>query len=84
MAQYDPSKRYTWTPEDKFEMSGEEFGAILNAFRTILSTPEAARILMVHQANSAVEIVLAKGVEKGFVKEVTDVPQLTVQKNGNN
>lgn len=84
MAQYDPTKRYTWKPEDTFVISGEEFGMMLNAFRNILSTPEAARILMVHQANMAVENVLARSVEEGFVKEVTEVPQLKVERNGNN
>ena len=36
MATYDPNKRYTWTPNDKFELSGAEFGLILNAFRATL------------------------------------------------
>ena len=80
---YDPSKKYTWTPEDKFEMSGEEFGIILNTFRTILNTPEASKILMVYEANKAIENIMAKSVEKGFVKEIPDIPQLKVEKNGN-
>jgi len=41
MTQYEPNKRYTWTPEDRFELTGEEFGTMLNAFRAILNTPEA-------------------------------------------
>ena len=59
---YDPSKRYTWTPEDTFEMSGEQFGIVLNAIRGILSTPEAARILMLDKANTAIESMMANAI----------------------
>jgi len=75
MATYDPNKKYTWTPNDKFELSGNEFGLILNTLRAILSTPEAARILLANQANDAIENVLAKAVEADVVKEVNDEPQ---------
>lgn len=71
---YDPKKTYTWTPNDKFEMSGEEFGIILNAVRGILATPEAARILMLDKANSAIENVMAKAVEQGTVVEADRPP----------
>lgn len=66
---YDPSKRYTWTPEDKFEMTGEQFGRVLNAFRAVLSTPEAQKILIVNSANECIEDILANAVESGIVKE---------------
>jgi len=79
---YDPTKMYTWTPEDKFEMTGEQFGIVLNAIRGILSTPEAARILLLDKANSAIEGMMANAVEQGIVTEVekppTDNPQLRV------
>ena len=70
MSQYDPNKRYSWTPDDKFELSGEQFGIILNTFRSILNTPEAARILMVNNANSIIEQLMQDSVIKGVVKEV--------------
>jgi len=70
MAQYDPNKRYTWGPEDKFEMNGREFGLILNSLRAILNTEEAAKILLAQQANAAIEGIMAKGVEADIVKEV--------------
>ena len=66
---YDPSKMYTWTPEDKFEMTGEEFGIVLNAIRGVLATPEAARILLLDKANTAIESMMAKAVEQGTVVE---------------
>lgn len=69
---YDPNKRWTWKPEDKFEMTGNQFGEILNAFRAILSSPEAQRILMIQQANNAVEDIIAKAVEDDIVKEIKD------------
>ena len=75
MAQYDPNKRYTWGPEDKFEMNGREFGLILNSLRAILNTEEAAKILLAQQANAAIEGIMARGVETDIVKEVVEAPQ---------
>lgn len=74
MATYDPSKRYTWTPNDKFEMTGAEFGLILNTLRAILSTEEASKILLANEANQAVERILAKAVENDVVKEAPQTP----------
>jgi hypothetical protein len=72
MAQYDPNKRYSWSPEDKFELSGREFGLILNTLRAILNTEEAAKIILAQQANAAIEAVMAKGVEADIVKEAIE------------
>lgn len=72
MATYDPNKRYTWTPQDKFELNGAEFGMILNALRAILGTEEAAKILLANQANDAIERALAKAVEADVVKEAEE------------
>ena len=69
---YDPNKKYRWTPEDKFEMSGSEFGVLLNALRAILHTPESQRILLADKANEIIETTLAKAVEAGVVKEASD------------
>ncbi len=66
---YDPNKKYTWTQEDQFVLSGGEFGLILNTLRAVLNTQEAARILLANQANQVVEGVLARGVESGVIKE---------------
>ena len=75
MATYDPNKRYTWTPNDKFELSGNEFGLILNAFRATLSTEEAGRILLANEANQVVERILAKAVEADIAKEAPEEPK---------
>ena len=69
---YDPNKKYSWTPDDSFIFSGAEFGILLNSFRAILSTQDAQRILLADKANDIVENALAKAVEAGIVKEAPD------------
>jgi hypothetical protein len=69
---YDPNKKYTWTPQDQFILSGGEFGLVLNAFRSVLNTKEATTILMANQANTVIEEILAKAVESGMVKEAAE------------
>ena len=69
---YDPSKKYTWTPQDEFTLTGEQFGLILNSLRGVISTPEASRILLAAEANNSLEAVMAKAVESGIVKEVPE------------
>jgi len=70
MAQYDPSKRYTWTPEDTFTLTGQQFGLILNTVRAYLSSEEAARFQLMVQANEVVEKLMIDGVEADIIKEV--------------
>jgi len=72
MAQYDPNKRYTWAPEDKFELSGQEFGLILNTVRTFLASEEAAKYQLMMQANNVIEGLMAKGVENDTIKEAPE------------
>jgi hypothetical protein len=71
---YDPNKKYTWTPDDAFVLSGGEFGVILNTLRNILNTPEAAKILLANQANTIIESTLQRMVENGSVKEFIQPP----------
>lgn len=74
--QYDPRKKYTWEPTDQFVFSGEEYATIINAFRSILSSTEGQRILMIERAHFIAESALARGLELGFVKEkLEDVPK---------
>jgi hypothetical protein len=74
MAQYDPAKRYTWTPEDKFEISGQEFGLFLNTVRSYLSSEEAARFQLMMKANEVIEKIMVQGVEADIIKEVEETP----------
>jgi hypothetical protein len=69
---YDPNKKYTWTPDDSFILSGGEFGLILNALRAVLNTQEAARILIANEANKIVENTLQRAVENGIAKEAEE------------
>ena len=70
MAQYDPAKRYTWTPEDTFTLTGQQFGLILNTVRAYLSSEEAARFQLMMQANEVIEKLMIDGVEADIIKEV--------------
>jgi hypothetical protein len=70
MAQYDPSKRYTWTPEDTFTISGQDFGLFLNTVRSYLSSEEAARFQLMMKANEVIEKIMISGVEADIIKEV--------------
>jgi hypothetical protein len=72
---YDSNKKYTWTLQDQFVLSGDQFGIMLNAFRAILSTPEANQILMAKAGNDVIENIIAKAVAEGVVKEVIDSPK---------
>ena len=70
MAQYDPSKRYTWTPEDTFTISGQDFGLFLNTVISYLSSEEAARFQLMMKANEVIEKIMISGVEADIIKEV--------------
>lgn len=80
MAKYDPSKKYSWDNDDQITISGRDFGLFLNAFRSILNTEEAARILLANEANKAIENIIADYVEKDIIKEVSDKPKMEVKK----
>ena len=70
MATYNPSSRYTWTPEDKFTLTGQQFGLILNTVRSYLSSEEAARFQLMVQTNQVIEELMIQGVEADIIKEV--------------
>ena len=72
MATYDANKKYTWSPEDKFELSGRDFGLILNTIRAILNTEEAAKILLANQTNQVIEKIMAEAVEADVIKEAVE------------
>jgi len=80
MAQYDPAKRYTWTPEDTFTLTGQQFGLILNTVRAYLSSEEAARFQLMMKANEVIEKLMIAGVEADIIKEVEAPVEATVIK----
>jgi len=69
---YDPSKKYSWTPQDEFVLSGEQFGNILNAVRAIMGSPEALRIMAISKANDAIEAIMVNAVKEGTVLEIPE------------
>jgi hypothetical protein len=69
---FDPNKKYTWSTDQLFTISGSEFGIILNSLRATLSTEDAARILLAEKASLTIENALARAVENGSVVEVSE------------
>ena len=82
MAKYDRGKKYTWNNEDQITISGRDFGFLLNTIRSILSTEQAAQILLADRANDVIEGIMAEYVEKGVIKEVTEeeAPKMKIKK----
>jgi hypothetical protein len=79
MAIYDANKRYTWTPEDTFTLTGAEFGLVLNTVRAYLASEEAARFQLMVQTNDAIERVMSRAVELDIVKEVEEPKTPTME-----
>ena len=69
---FDPTKKYTWSPDVQFAISGHDFGLLLNTLRAITGTKEAHTILMAHDAGDALEKTLANAVETGVVVELPE------------
>ena len=69
---YDPTKKYTWTPQDTFTLTGDQFGTVLNAIRAIVGTPETQRILAIARANDVFETLMIQAVEDGIVLEMPE------------
>ncbi len=70
MATYDPNKAYTWGPDTKFVLSGQDFSLMLHAFRGILSTKEATNTILAYEMNKKIEAIMSDAVAEGKVVEV--------------
>lgn len=66
---YDANKAYKWKPDDVFELTGNQFGTMLNAMRAFLNTPEAKNVLAIYEANKHIDDILQKNVESGVIEE---------------
>ena len=75
---YNPSERYVWRPDEKIELSGEEFAIMLNAVRSVLNLPEAPAILLAHQASQAIDGVMERYVTAGIIKPAQQPPTLKI------
>ena len=69
---FDPTKKYTWSTDTEFVLNGSEFGLILNALRSIVSTPEAQSIFLANKAVEMIENTLGKAIEDGSGQEVIE------------
>ena len=83
MADYNPNDRYTWKPEDKFEITGQQFGLILNMVRQYLSSEDAGKFMLMQQTNDVIESIMKDGVNEGVIiealEEETPVPAPTLE-----
>ncbi len=82
---YDPSRKYSWTPQDTFTLTGEQFATVLNAIRGIMSSPEAMRIIAISKANDVIESMMIAAVEEQIVLEMPEADKkgmtgLTIKK----
>jgi len=67
---FDPTKKYAWSPDTTFTISGNDFGLLLNTLRAITSTKEAQTIILAQEAGDVLEKTLANGVETGIIVEI--------------
>ena len=65
---YDPSQKYVWSPNERIELTGQEFALMLNSIRSILNLPEAPAIILADKANTAIDAVMVKNIESGKIK----------------
>lgn len=72
---YDPSKRYVWDKDAKFELTGEQFGMWLNSVRSKVSSREAGEYQMAFKASEAIEGIMANGVRAGVIVEDVQLPE---------
>jgi hypothetical protein len=79
MATYNPNSKYTWTPEDTFTLTGQDFGLILNTVRAYLSSEEAARFQLMLKTNEVIEKLMIAGVESDVIKEVVEDEASTME-----
>ena len=61
---FDPSKDYEWNPEDKFELSGQEFAFFYN-----LINSKKVEALQTLEMFKVLENKLILAVENGIAKE---------------
>lgn len=69
MATYDPNKSYSWGPDTKFVLSGQDFSLVLHTLRGILSTKEATNAILAYELNKRIEELMATAVAEGKVVE---------------
>lgn len=76
MATYDPNKSYSWGPDTKFVLSGQDFSLVLHTLRGLLSTKEATNTILAYELNKKIEEIMSFAVAEG---KVFETPQAAPQ-----
>ena len=79
MNTYDPNKTYSWGPDTKFVISGQDFSLLLHAVRGILSTKEATNTILCYEMNKKIEAMMADAVADG---RVVETPPMQIAEDG--
>lgn len=78
---YDPTKNYTWEPDDVFTVSGAEIDIWNKAMSVYVNTPEFQRFLVLQRAAVSMQTFIEESVEQGLMKEkvveTTKSPEIT-------
>ena len=69
---YDPSKKYSWDNNAKFELTGHQFGLWLNSVRAKVSSPEAGEFHLAFESSAVIESIMAEGVKSGVIVELKE------------
>lgn len=69
---FDPKKNYKWEPEDRFILTGIEFGMITAALRGFTKDPEFQKYAAIARALEVTNNILISAVEEGVAKENSD------------
>lgn len=66
---FEPNKPYKWSPDDIFEITGQQFASIYHALNATVTTKEGATIAQLYEAYSVALSVFKDGVEQGVIVE---------------
>lgn len=82
MATYDPNKSYSWGPDTKFVLNGQDFSLVLHTLRGLLSTKEATNTILAYELNKKIEEIMSFAVAEGKVFETPQgEPQIPQDRN---
>lgn len=68
--EYFPEKQYTWKADDKFELSGQDFGLIINTIKSLINTEEAKKYQLLFKVNELLENSVKESVENNIAQEI--------------
>lgn len=73
---FDPKKNYKWEPDDKFILTGVEFGTILTALQGYKKDEDFIKVSNTLRALEVAEKIFITAVEAGIAKEIDAPPQI--------